>query len=111
MPKAYNSVFHEEIEIHMELRKEELGNEAYRHYKRTVKLFDDYLYQIGLKKKEISEFIVEEWIKEVSKGISINTVSQHVHYIRQLLLYLANCGYRCFIPKTVITRDTYILSL
>lgn len=66
MPKAYNSVFHEEIEIHMELRKEELGNEAYRHYKRTVKLFDDYLYQIGLKKKEISEFIVEEWIKEVS---------------------------------------------
>ena len=59
MPKAYNSVFHEEIEIHMELRKEELGNEAYRHYKRTVKLFDDYLYQIGLKKKEISEFIVE----------------------------------------------------
>ena len=108
MPKAYNSVFHEEIEIHMELRKEELGNEAYRHYKRTVKLFDDYLYQIGLKKKEISEFIVEEWIKEVSKGISINTVSQYVHYIRQLLLYLANCGYRCFIPKTVITRDTYI---
>lgn len=108
MPKAYNSVFREEIKIHMELRKEELGNEAYRHYKRTVKLFDDYLYQIGHNKKEISESTIDEWIKEVSKDISVNTASQHVHYIRQLLVYLTNCGYRCFIPKTVITKDTYI---
>lgn len=108
MSEAYKSVFHEEIRIHMELRREELGHEAYRHYKRTAKLFDDYLYQINHRKKEISEPIVEEWIKEVSKGISINTAGQHVHYIRQLLLYLTNCGYRCFIPRNIITRDTYI---
>jgi len=108
MSEAYKSVFHEEIRIHMELRREELGHEAYRHYKRTVKLFDDYLCQINHRKKEISEPIVEEWIKEVSKGISINTAGQHVHYIRQLLLYLTNCGYRCFIPRNVIIRDTYI---
>lgn len=108
MSEAYKSVFHEEIRIHMELRREELGHEAYRHYKRTAKLFDDYLYQINHRKKEISEPIVEEWIKEVSKGISINTAGQHVHYIRQLLLYLTNCGYRCFIPRNVIIRDTYI---
>ena len=106
MSEAYKSVFHEEIRIHMELRREELGHEAYRHYKRTVKLFDDYLCQINHRKKEISEPIVEEWIKEVSKGISINTAGQHVHYIRQLLLYLTNCGYRCFIPRNIITWDT-----
>ncbi len=48
MSEAYKSVFHEEIRIHMELRREELGHEAYRHYKRTVKLFDDYLCQTVL---------------------------------------------------------------
>jgi hypothetical protein len=106
MSEAYKSVFHEEIRIHMELRREELGHDAYRHYKRTVKLFDVYLCQINHRKKEISEPIVEEWIKEVSKGISINTAGQHVHYIRQLLLYLTNCGYRCFIPRNIITWDT-----
>lgn len=108
MPKSYKSVFHEEITIHMELRRAELSNETYRHYERTVKLFDDYLFKMDHRKKEISESIVEQWIKEASNGISINTTGLYVHYIRQLLLYLINCGYPCFIPKTVITRDTYI---
>ena len=46
--------------------------------------------------------------REVSKGISLNTTSQHVHYIRQLLLYLNDCGYSCFIPRNVRTKDTYV---
>jgi integrase/recombinase XerD len=108
MSGEFKSVFYEEIEIHLSLRKEELSNEAFRHYKRTVKLFDEYLYKINHTKKIIDESVVEEWIKEVSKGISVNTASQHVHYIRQLLLYLLDCDYPCFIPKTVITRDIYV---
>lgn len=67
MPKAYNSVFREEIKIHMELRKEELGNEAYRHYKRTVKLFDDYLYQIGHNKKKFQNPLLMNGLKKLAK--------------------------------------------
>lgn len=108
MSEVYKSVFRKEIATHMELRKAELSNEAFRHYKRTVRLFDSYLYRIGHSNKEISEAIIDEWIKEISNGISVNTASQHVHYIRQLLKHLAVCGYQCFIPKTVVTRDTYV---
>lgn len=108
MPETYRSLFSGEIQTHMALRREELGSETYRHYKSTVRLFDDYLCRIGHSKKGIPEPVIEDWIREVSIGISVNTAGQHVHYIRQLLLYLINCGYPCFIPRPVITRDTYI---
>lgn len=81
------------------LSAKELGYEAYRHYKRTVRLFDDYLCRIGRSKKEIPEPVIEDWIREVSIGISVNTAGQHIHHIRQLLLYLTNCGFHCFIPR------------
>lgn len=108
MPGEYKSIFSNEIELHLMLRKEELSSEAFRHYKRTVKLFDDYLYNINHTEKSIDETIVERWIKEISDGISINTASQHIHYIRQLLLFLIGNGYYCFVPKTIMTRDTYV---
>ena len=105
---AYHSVFRDEIKMYLSLRKEALSHEAYRHNKRTMLLFDEYLCRIGHTQKEIPEPVIESWIKDVSQGISINTSSQHVHYIRQLLQYLANSGYPCFIPRTVVTHDTYV---
>lgn len=108
MSSEFKSVFGDEIELHLILRKEELSSEAYRHYKHTVKLFDDYLYSIDYTEKSIDETVVEEWIKEVSCGISVNTAGQHIHYIRQLFIFLLDNGYHCFVPKTIMTRDTYI---
>ncbi len=107
----YRSVFCDEIKTHLSIREVELSNEAYRHYKRTIILFDEYLCRINHTEKKIEESVIEGWIKEVSAGISVNTSSLHVHYIRQLLLYLISCGYPCFIPRTVRTRDTYVLYL
>jgi len=104
----YRSVFCDEIKTHLSIREVELSNEAYRHYKRTIILFDEYLCRINHTEKKIEESVIEGWIKEVSAGISVNTSSLHVHYIRQLLLYLISCGYPCFIPRTVRTRDTYV---
>lgn len=104
----FKSVFRDEIKTHLSIREVELGSEAYRHYKRTITLFDEYLCRISHTDKIIGESVIEGWIKEVSADISVNTSSQHVHYIRQLLLYLNNCGYPCFIPRTVKTRDTYV---
>lgn len=108
MQETYKSIFCEEIAIHMEVRETELGNEAFRHYKRTIKHFDNYLWQIGHDEKRIPESIIDEWIKTISEGISANTAGQHIHYIRQLLKYLSRCGYPCFIPKTASTKDTYV---
>ena len=105
---AYNSVFRDEITAYLSSRKVELSHEAYRHYARTMTLFDEYLCEVGHAEKEIPESVIESWIKHVSKGISINTVSQYVHNIRQLLLYLVNSGYSCYIPRTVMTHDTYV---
>lgn len=104
----FNSVFCEEILLHLSVRKAELSHEAYRHYRRTMILFDDYLCRINHVDKEIPEPVIESWIREVSTKISVNTSGQHVHYIRQLLLFLTNSGYTCFIPRTLTTRDTYV---
>ena len=108
MPNKLKSIFKDDINLHLILRKEELSSEAYRHYKRTVMLFDDYLYSISLLEKSIDESVVEGWIKRISQGISINTLGEHIHYIRQLLLFLRNNGYYCFIPKTLAAKDTYV---
>ena len=105
---GYRSVFCDEIRTHLSIREVELSSEAYRHYKKTVTLFDEYLCRINHTEKKITESVMEGWIKEVSAGISVNTSSLHVHYIRQLLIYLTGCGYPCFIPRTVRTRDTYV---
>ena len=88
MSYELKSIFKDEINLHLILRKKELSSEAYRHYKRTVMLFDDYLYSISLLEKSIDESVIDDWIKKISDGISINTVGGHIHYIRQLLLFL-----------------------
>lgn len=108
MPNELKSLFKDEINLHLTLRKEELGHEAYRHYKHTIMLFDDYLHSINLLEKSIDESVVEGWIKKISNGISINTAGGHVHYIRQLLLFLRDNGYYCFIPRTIAAKDTYV---
>ena len=51
----FNSVFRDEIKIHLSVREAELSHEAYRHYRRTVILFDDYLCRIQHTDKEIPE--------------------------------------------------------
>ena len=82
----FNSVFREEISMHLSVREAELSHETYRHYRRTMILFDEYLCRINQTDKEIPESVIESWIKEVSADISVNTSGQHVHYIRQLLI-------------------------
>ncbi len=104
----FNSIFRDEINLHLSVRESELSGEAYRHCKRTMVHFDKYLCRIKHNAKEIPESIIDSWIKEVSEGIALNTVVQHVYYIRQLVLFLINSGYKCFIPKSIRTRDTYV---
>lgn len=104
---VFKSVFSDEIKVHLSVREAELGHAAFRHYRRTRLLFDEYLYRINQTDKSISESVIESWIKEISNGILINTLGQHVHYIRQLLLFLADTGYTCFVPKTLTTHDSY----
>ena len=99
MSYELKSIFKDEINLHLILRKEELSSEAYRHYKYTLMLFDDYLYSISRSEKSIDESVIDGWIKKISHGISINTVGGHIHYIRQLLLFLRNNGYNCFITS------------
>ena len=82
----FNSVFRDEIKLHLSVRESELSKETFRHYRRTMVLFDEYLCRIKHAVKEIPESVIENWIKDVSMGISLNTSGQHVHYLRQLLL-------------------------
>ena len=64
MPNELKSIFKDEINLHLTLRKEELSSEAYRHNKHTVMLFDDYLHSINLTEKSIDESVIEDWIKK-----------------------------------------------
>ena len=108
MQYELKSIFKDEINLYLTLRKEELSSEAYKHYKHTTMLFDEYLYSINLLEKSVDEHIIEAWIKKISKGISVNTLGGYVHCIRQLLLFLMDHGYYCFIPKTIVSKDTYV---
>lgn len=108
MQYELKSIFKDEINLYLISRKEELSSEAYRHYKHTVMLFDEYLHSINLSEKSIDEHVIEAWIKKISDGVSVNTVGGHVHYIRQLLLFLIGNGYYCFIPQTIVSKDTYV---
>lgn len=108
MSNELKSVFKDEINLHLILRKEELSTEAYQHCRHTVMLFDNYLYSISLLEKSIDESVIESWIKKISDGVSVNTVRGHIHHIRQLLLFLRDNGYYCFIPKTIAAKNTYV---
>ena len=108
MANDLKSILKEEIFLHLILRQEELSSEAFRHNKRTVYLFDDYLYRVNLTEKYIDESVVENWIKEISTDISINTIGGHIHYVRQLLIFLRNQGIYCFIPSTIASKETYV---
>ena len=59
MTNDLKSILKTEIYLNLTLRQEELSFEAFRHYKRTVILFDDYLYRINLTEKYIEESVVE----------------------------------------------------
>ena len=108
MQYELKSIFKDEINLYLTLRKEKLSYEAYRHDRHTAILFDEYLHSINLSEKSVNESVIEAWIKKISKGISVNTVGGYVHYIRQLLLFLIDNGYYCFIPKTIVSKDTYV---
>ena len=108
MTADFKSIFSDEMRLNLMIRHEELGKEAFRHYRNTITLLDDYLYNINLKEKTIEEPIIDGWIKSISTGISVNTVSGHIHFIRKFLLFLIDNGYYCFIPKTIKRRDTYV---
>lgn len=55
----HRSVFCDEIKTHLSVREVELSSEAYRHYKRTVTLFDEYLCRINHTEKRIAEPVIE----------------------------------------------------
>ena len=65
MQYELKSIFKDEMNLHLTLRKEELSPEAYRHYKHTVMLFDEYLHSINLSEKSIDEQVIEAWIKKI----------------------------------------------
>lgn len=52
----YNSVFRDEIITHLSSMKAELSHDAYRHYERTMSLFDKYLCEVNhVEKKSLNQ--------------------------------------------------------
>lgn len=107
MNNNYKSIFKDEIGVYMSQRQVELGAESYRHNKAAVLLFDKHLFEIGYHEKSVPMELMDVWIRAISSGRQPNTVVQYVHYIRQLMKYLINCGFRCVIPQNLVTRDSY----
>lgn len=108
MDDTYKSCFRDDISVYMEERFHELSKDAFRHCRHAVMSFDEYLNGLALDEKRITFEIVEGWIQDTSRGITTNTIAQHVHYIRHFLLYLSGCGYSCAIPRNIRSRDTYV---
>ncbi len=63
----FRSVFCDEIKTHLSIREVELSNEAYRHYKRTIILFDEYLCRIKHTEKIIEESVMKVGLKKLAQ--------------------------------------------
>ena len=58
--------------------------------------------------REISEAIVNQWIKRLHQINAPKTVSDKVSYLRKFLRYLQYKGYVVFMPDCPKTSDSYM---
>jgi len=73
----------------------------------SLRAFDTFAYQAGLREIEISRDLAEEWCKR-RKGEANDTWSHRINFLRQFSIYLLNMGYNAHTPyKPPSKRDHF----
>ena len=104
--KEFQSIFKNELVEYLETCKGTIGKAAFRNTRRVLLSFDSLL--AGENAREISETLINQWIRELHQTNAPKTVSDKVSYLRKFLRYLRYKGYCVFMPDCPKTSDSYI---
>lgn len=104
--KEFQSIFKDELAEYLEACKGTIGEATFRNTRRVLLSFDALLAVANA--REISETLINQWIKELHQTNAPKTVSDKVSYLRKFLRYLRYKGYCVFMPDCPKTSDNYV---
>lgn len=104
--KEFKSVFKNELTEYLEISKGTISEDTLRNTHRVLLSFDSLL--VGENAREISETLINKWIRELRQANAPKTVSDKVSYLRKFLRYLRYKGYGVFMPDCPKTTDSYV---
>ncbi len=104
--KEFQSIFKNEFAEYLEICNGTIGEATFRNTHRVLLSFDSLL--AGENAGEISETLINQWIKELHQTNAPKTVSDKVSYLRKFLRYLRYKGYCVFMPDCPKTSDSYV---
>ena len=104
--KEFRSIFKQDFADYIETNQGTISNDTLRNTRSVLLTFDSLLAKENT--GEISEAIVNQWIKRLHQANAPKTVSDKVSYLRKFLRYLQYKGYVVFMPDCPKTSDSYM---
>ena len=104
--KEFRSIFKQDFADYIETNQGTISNDTLRNTRSVLLTFDSLLAKENT--GEISESIVNQWIKRLHQVNAPKTDSDKVSYLRKLLRYLQYKGYVVFMPDCPKTSDSYM---
>ena len=94
--KEFRSIFKQDFADYIETNQGTISNDTLRNTRSVLLTFDSLLAKENT--GEISEAIVNQWIKRLHQVNAPKTISDKVSYLRKFLRYLQYKGYVVFMP-------------
>ena len=104
--KKFKSIFSAEMDAHIAIRASVYSEMTVVQNTAIIGGFDDYLCDIDLQVKELTERTVEGWIQKLSG--KTHTIGCKVSQLRLFCQFLQTCGIVAYMPPAYKTRDEYI---
>lgn len=104
--KEFRSIFKQDFADYIETNQGTISNDTLRNTRSVLLTFDSLLAKENT--GEISEAIVNQWIKRLHQVNAPKTISDKVSYLRKFLRYLQYKGYVVFMPDCPKTSDSYM---
>lgn len=95
--KEFRSIFKQDFADYIETNQGTISNDTLRNTRSVLLTFDSLLAKENT--GEISEAIVNQWIKRLHQVNAPKTVSDKVSYLRKFLRYLQYKGYVVFYAR------------
>lgn len=95
--KEFRSIFKQDFADYIETNQGTISNDTLRNTRSVLLTFDSLLAKENT--GEISEAIVNQWIKRLHQVNAPKTISDKVSYLRKFLRYLQYKGYVVFYAR------------
>lgn len=103
-----SSIFFEEIQEHLALRKKKLAPPSFGTCRFILLSFDLHLAERGKTEKYISEDDVTSWIQPMYDILSRNTIAVRIGFLRKFLEFLRFKKIPVYIPPSLKRQDNYV---